>query len=240
VNALYYQSIIEQNDNIIGDYNIINSLRNTFRFSDENHLSADEKHLSCITHNHTDGTIGLTDILGSEEDVDIHTYTLSEHVAGYFPVIRHVDDSLERTYLKQIGIVVFKAQPDPANDNKITFVPVESFIGSLDPNAKNNSNSDIIFIDDVVNNSSNFINVFSNANIKSETDANQNSIKNSSIYLIENQDICSMGFFDFDMTKDIHINDSIYEPMMTIFRRNEDRNTLDIDLILDAGISNIA
>jgi hypothetical protein len=238
VNALYYQSVIEQRDDILSDYNIIDSLRNTFRVG-ENFI-VDKNHISGITYKNKGGTIGLVDILGSEPDVDIHTYTLSEQVAGYFPIIRHVDDSLERTYLKQIGIVVFKVQPDPANENKITFVPVESFIGSLDRNAKNESNGDIIFIDDVVNNNSNFINVFSNANIKNGNDTNPNSIKNSSIYLIENQDICSMGFFDSDMTKNIHITKSIYEPMLTIFRRNEDRNTLDVDLIPDAGVSNIA
>jgi hypothetical protein len=49
-----------------------------------------------------------------------------------------------------------------------------------------------------------------------------------------------MGFCNKDVDKCIDITKSIYEPMLTIFRRNEDRNVLDIDLIPDAGISNIA
>jgi len=60
---------------------------------------------------------------------------------------------------------VFKAYIDTANENRISFLPVESFVGSLDRAAKDVDNGKNIFIDDVVNSNSDYINVFSNANI---------------------------------------------------------------------------
>ena len=40
---------------------------------------------------------------------------------------------IDRNYLKQIGIVVFKMQKSPTT-NRIQLNPVESFVGSLDCN----------------------------------------------------------------------------------------------------------
>ena len=45
-------------------------------------------------------------------------------------------------------------------------MPVESFIGSLDRYAKDETTGQGTFIDDIVNGGSDYINVFSNANIK--------------------------------------------------------------------------
>lgn len=55
---------------------------------------------------------------------------------------------------------------DSANDNKLNFSLLESYVGSLDPNARNSSGRSI-YIDNLVNDSSQYINVFSNVNCKS-------------------------------------------------------------------------
>ena len=49
-----------------------------------------------------------------------------------------------------------------------------------------------------------------------------------------------MGFFQRDTWKNIHVTDSIYKPMLKIFERSEDKNTLDVDIMVDGGVSNIA
>lgn len=82
--------------------------------------------------------------------------------------------------------------------------------------------------------------MFSNTNIKENNDPDPLGIKNASIYQINNQIACSMGFFQRDTRKLIHVQKSIYQPMLKIFERNEDKNTLDIDIMIDGGISNIA
>lgn len=74
---------------------------------------------------------------------------------------------MDRTYLKSIGVVVFKVIMDPSNDNKINFVPVESFIGQLDKNAKNAETGASDYIGNIINSKSQYINLFSNVRIDS-------------------------------------------------------------------------
>jgi 5'(3')-deoxyribonucleotidase len=49
-----------------------------------------------------------------------------------------------------------------------------------------------------------------------------------------------MGFFERDTRKHIHVSKSIYQPMLKIFEKCEDKNLIDADLIIDGGVSNIA
>ena len=67
---------------------------------------------------------------------------------------------------------------DNANNMKLNFKVLESFVGSLDKDSRSiNDNSDI-FIDHVVNNNSKYIRLFSAANTKT--------VKTSSILAINN------------------------------------------------------
>lgn len=186
------------------------------------------------------------DCLGNEvfeldnSRVTINDFTTSEVAAEYFPTIKFINDRLDRKYLKQIGIVVFKVFKDTANEDKISFQPVESFVGSLDRKARDETTGERIFIDDIVNSNSDYITVFSNADIKESDDGNTHSIKNASIYKINNQTACSLGFYQRETRKLIHVSESIYAPLLKIFEKSEDRNTLDFDIIIDGGVSNIA
>lgn len=63
--------------------------------------------------------------------------------------------------MKQIGIVVFKMQRSPTT-NRIQLNPVESYVGSLDYNSKDFNSKAQNFIDNIVNDNSKYINVFSN------------------------------------------------------------------------------
>ena len=72
----------------------------------------------------------------------------------------------DKEHFKKIGVVVLSSFIDTANNMKLNFKVLESFVGSLDKDAKSvNDNSDI-FIDHVVNNNSNYIRLFSKANTK--------------------------------------------------------------------------
>lgn len=257
-NALFYQELIEKRDDILSDYNLISKVRNTYRkygttINDDTYIPFDQTNLELSSYNIDDFTlknktkefIGLADYLGSEvfsdgSRVTVNDYTVSQFASEHFPTLKFISDRLDRQYLNQIGIVVFKLYKDSANDDRISFSPIESFVGSLDRNAKDQDSGNNIFIDDVVNNSSNYINVFSNANIKQSKDINPLGLKNASIYLTNNQTACSMGFFERDTRKNIHVNKSIYQPILNILDRNSDKNTLDIDIIVDGGVSNIA
>ena len=80
-----------------------------------------------------------------------YDFTLSELATRNFPSLNFKDTNcLDRSYLRQIGVIVFKVYRDYANNNKISFTPLESFIGSLDKTAVDSSGKSI-FIDKVIN-----------------------------------------------------------------------------------------
>lgn len=81
-------------------------------------------------------------------DVD----SVSRSAAMSFPIINYSGDNhFDPTHLKHIGVVVFKAFADIDNGGKINFLPVESFIGSLDRHERDPLTNANMFIDDIVN-----------------------------------------------------------------------------------------
>ncbi len=71
-----------------------------------------------------------------------------------------VDGKLKSFVANDVAVVVFKALVS-TEDGKIEFVPVETFVGSLDPNGRNEKGL-TTFIDTIVNNNSEYIYCFSN------------------------------------------------------------------------------
>jgi len=55
-----------------------------------------------------------------------------------------------------------RAFSDDANNGKVNYEILESFVGSLDKTDKSPVDNSSIFIDNIVNNTSKYINVFSN------------------------------------------------------------------------------
>ena len=91
--------------------------------------------------------------------------TVSKIAALQFPLIGFKDyDHLDTRYLKQIGVVVFRAYTDASNSNKVNFEILETFVGSLDKSARSPVDNSSVFIDNIVNNNSQYINLFSNVN----------------------------------------------------------------------------
>lgn len=254
-NAMFYQDVIRKSDELLSDYNVLGKIRNSYRCTSlsafkESFRPIDQTNMTVSSYpaegkTETRQFIGLGEYLGDETFVDggrvsINEFTMSQYAADHFPTIRFIDNRLERKYLSQIGIVVFKLFRDSSNDNKISMMPVEAFVGSLDRNAKDDTTGDRLFLDDIVNTGSDYINLFSNADIPDGGDSNPLGLKNASLYLISNQTACSMGFYERDTRKYISVTDSIYRPMLKIFERNQDKNTLDVDIMLDGGVTNIA
>lgn len=245
-NAMFYQELMKKSDAVLNDYNVISNIRNAYRKSLNGQLSVSLKpfngdDLSVENYNEESHLfVGLGEYLGSENGVTVNDFTISESAAEQFPLLKYLDGRLDREHLKKIGVVVFKVYKDAADDNKISFIPVESFIGSLDREARDETTNAKIFIDDIVNTNSDFISLFSNANIPRGNDPSPKGIKNGDTFMIANQTACSMGFYESDMTKHIHVTNSIYNPILKIFEKYSDRNVLDIDLIVDGGVSNIA
>lgn len=163
----------------------------------------------------------------------INDNTVSKMAMNYFPTISFLNSKfLDRTYLKQIGVVVFKMFKDSSANETINFQPVEAFIGSINPKDRDPATKRSIFIDNVVNSKSEYVNVFSNISM---SDYDQYDILFASSNMTT-----SLGIFESMATKNIDVNESIVKPLTTILEQAKDKNLYNIDIVCDAGISNIA
>jgi hypothetical protein len=89
-----------------------------------------------------------------------------------------------------------------------------------------------IFIDDIVNNNSKYIRVFSTAD--------QYNVEKASSIVMSGQKAVSLGFYKKQTKKIISYTDSIIKPLTYILDRAGNINNVPLDLLIDAGISNIA
>jgi hypothetical protein len=127
---------------------------------------------------------------------------------------------------------------DKSLDYKIQLTPVESFVGSLNRKEIDEDTQTNKFIDDIINEQSKYINMFSNVNY---FDNSKPSIYNkTSTYLISNQCATSLGFYTKDCDKIISLKNSINNAIDKIFDNNIDINYRELDLVVDAGVSTIA
>lgn len=237
-NAMYFQQLlnidlIDQSNKIKSffSYNPISS------FSSEYHKNYDEHEVD-LKFSFLDQY--LTMPLASEQDKikiansDGSEYeSLSRRASLAFPQIQFLSPSrYDPTHLKDIGVVVFKAIKDVDNNGKMSFQLLESFIGSLDRTARDPITKANMFIDDVVNSRSKYIKLFSNAN--------QKNIEKASTIIASGLQAISLGFYAIDCEKKISYTDSIIKPLTYILDAASNKHTMPIDIVVDAGVSNIA
>lgn len=244
MNAMYYQNIIENSDEDFRDYIALSAIKNiksNNKFYDEVYGTSAE--ICCMMENlNNDSTdnIGFTYNLGPEEENDFQQVSTSKTAASFFPELLFIGDKLDRKHIKDIGVVVFKMEVDKSSDYKILLTPIESYVGSLnrkaiDPETKANK-----FIDDVINNSSSRINFFSNIRFSLNAEVPLTINDKASTFIIHNQEATSLGFYTKDCLKHISVKESINKAIDKIFDNNSDLNKIEIDLVVDAGVSNIA
>ena len=165
--------------------------------------------------------------------------TISQELNGYFSTIQYADTGkLDRENMYDIGVVVLRAYLDAAEGNKISIAPIESFVGSLDRNAVNPNTGVSKFIDEIVNSQSEYINLFSNCYASTATRKNYD--EKCDILIVEPQKAGVLGFYEDMCVEDISLSKSIYDGLNKVFDKNQDINEKEIDIVCDAGISNIA
>ena len=159
--------------------------------------------------------------------------SLSKAASDTFPFIRYDSNGhFNQDDLKKVGIAVFKAFKDTSNNGKVNFMLLESFIGSFDQNARDLITNADMFIDNVVNSSSQFIRLFSNID--------RTWFQNASTLAMSQQPAVSLGFYKFDCQKLVSYTDTITKPLTRILDVAQNPSTLPLDIVVDAGMSNIA
>ena len=165
--------------------------------------------------------------------------TIALDAANYFSTIHPAEDGgFEADHLKDIGVVVYRCYLDPAEGNKVSYEPVEAFCGSLFKDDKDPNTGVTKFIDTIVNTNSQYINFFSNC---FNSTASKKFYKDEcDILIAEPCQGAVLGLYSPMTKEDISINKSIYDGLNKAFEKVEDINKLQIDIVCDAGISNIA
>lgn len=224
INAMYFQHILSETDNNYPlPFNVVSKIipRRTDAFTC---YGTEEDNLKLKFYDNADYYIPLTT---SNEKIDFDS--LSKSITDYFPLITFKNaNQIDTTYLKNIGVVVVKLYNDVANNNKINFQILESFVGSIDKN-----NDDQQYIGDVVNNNSQYINMFLNLDDKE--------ISDSKIAICDNQLGVSLGFYDFESNSDIFklTPDIIYSDINKVLSKISNTISQTLNIVIDAGISDI-
>ena len=158
--------------------------------------------------------------------------------------------AFDRANLKKIGVVVYRAYIDPGEGNKIAFEPVESFVGSLFKEDKNQNTGVTEFIDTIINTQSNYIYFFSNCFNRSAMKAAYKKTidmlvmapccyKNTDNGTTTKIKTPSLGLYESQVEENISLSKSIYDGMNKCFEKVSDINQLNIDIVPDAGLANI-
>ena len=166
--------------------------------------------------------------------------TIALDAANFFPSIQPASDGegLDPEHLKDIGVVVYRAYLDPSEGNKVNIEPVEAFAGSLYKDDKDPNTGVTKFIDTIINSQSKYINFFSNC--FSSTAAKQYYKNDCDILIAPPATGSVLGLYTPMTKKDISVSKSILDGINKCFDKVSDINERDIDIVPDAGVSNIA
>lgn len=166
--------------------------------------------------------------------------TIALNAASFFPTIQPATDGegLDPEHLKDIGVVVFKTYLDPSEGNKVNVEVVEAFAGSLFKDDKDPNTGVTKFIDTIINSQSKYINFFSNC-FATQTAKKWYKEECDFLYAEPSNPKC-LGLYSPMTKEDISISKSILDGLNKAFDKVSDINKLDIDIVPDAGLANIA
>lgn len=223
VNALYFQQMIDIDSENISSFNVVSSLM-SLPTTSFNQFVVDNNCFEIERQNFA------TQLCQDEFELE----SISKTAMSFFPQITtKIDNYLDRKYMKNIGVVVLQAFQDSANNNKINFNVLESFVGSLDKDAQDDDTKSNIYIGNLINSNSQYVSFFSNVDVHDDKDE-------FDTYLIANQTATSLGFYLSECEKDISYSESINKPLNIILDHSKNAYELPLDVIVDAGVSNIA
>lgn len=227
-NAMYFQNVLSLNKHAssVIDFTAFNCVS---AYATQHHDGVWQD-FSSINDN-VSLPIASTTTLSDMSIIDVDS--VSRMAAAQFPPVNfYTASTFDKENLKKIGIVVFNTFRDTSNGGKIGFQLLESFVGSFDRNAKDPVTHSSLFIDNVVNQNSQFIRVFSKIN--------PYLMQQASTFATSCQPAVAMGFYKEDCAKDISFIKSIMNPLTNLLDTAANTNHVPIDIVVDAGVSNIA
>lgn len=176
--------------------------------------------------------VDSTDLAQSLATSSIYDNSLSKTLALRFPSISYNSSGqIDSTYTDDVLVSVVSMKNDPSSNNKIRCTIVESFIGSLDATNKD-INGNTNYIGNIINDNSNYIEFYGKFDAANMVVAGQ-------MYKVTTQDAGIYGFTTAETLKTISLS-AMQASLDIVFDRTSNIDATAIDIVCDAGISNIA
>ncbi len=167
--------------------------------------------------------------------------SFSEDLAKQFPGIEYTSNgnSIDPYYSKQLGIIVCSAVENSNNEGKLQLGIIESYVGSIYPEAKDPATGNSIYLGDLINSNSNYIKWYNKISSGTFASTVPLSSNNNIVLYCPDYSYPLIGFTNAEAEKKI-VGGSIVNNMQTVLEKVSNIDAIQIDVVVDAGLSTIA
>ena len=188
---------------------------------------------------------GRTYIDGNDMSVNLidkfSNSSVSEDIMRQFPTIEFFDGgaSINREYSHHIGVIVCQVFTSNQDEGKFKIGILEAFVGSIHNDARDKSTSQSIYIADLINAGSRYIQMFYN-NSNGSLPVWQNEVQDNDTILYKSSSTYPLIGFDKDETEKKIKGGEIKSELQKIYEKVSNIDEIQIDLVIDGGLSTIA
>lgn len=259
--ALPRQSRIELPDGITNGriFNALEAIKRGSSIENDPAPESDHVDIKAVTLNEN----GFVRTLGATGEYDAYESTYSNQMISCVPSIDlNANYKPNGAKMNYVTLAVCQLALSKVNDNKISMTVLETFTGSLDRTAKDD-NGKSLFIDNIVNNEDNgstYVRLFSNykttltgqtsitESVREVTSPASNDTKvtltvptsvGTKLWWTKAKPSMSLGFTN-EQTKKYISYATIVATMENVFDSLSNVDEIDLDLVMDAGLSTIA
>lgn len=195
------------------------------------------------------GTGSASGIMISDFDVNLTgTYigsSFSEDLARQFPGINWTEGGtkFDPYYFHQLGVIVCQTVEDTNNDGRLSLNIIEAFVGSVHPGKRDPATGQSIYLGDLINNTSNYIRWYAdpdfvNTSVQYPLSAYEND--ENSVLFVPDMEYDMLNFSALESKKWIAGGTSLVNDMKTVMQKVSNIDAVQIDVVLDAGLSTIS
>jgi hypothetical protein len=179
------------------------------------------------------------DLFSEKLSDELRSSSVSESLAALFPGISYSEDgeTIETDLSKFVGVAVCKTTPNANDEGKLNVQVIESFIGSVDPTSRDNVTAQSTYLPDSVNGFSKYIRIYGNG---PELKILNDQVLTDKVAVFAPYNYPALLNFNATESAKRIQGDKITGAMEIALEKVENIDELDIDLILDAGLSTIS
>lgn len=163
--------------------------------------------------------------------------SVSENMMNYFPAIDFTEDGsqLSNEYSNWLTVIVARTIGNPNNNGDLEVTILEAWNGSIVSGTKDTASGRSVYLGDIINNGSNYIKWYA-------TDPTTQPITtvNNSIALFTDKQTIDLASFTTSESDPIIEGREVINNVKTILEKVSNIDDIQIDIVVDAGLSTIA